>query len=701
MDRVLNIMKQRNIKLIEMSTYHFKKTNLKMVDGCINGYDTETDINGDILTISDAYRKPVIINENERLDQILNYMTSRTYSNNNNFFWNLDFDVSAICKNLPKSHQIELYDKGYTTIPFKGDFLKIEYFKRKMFKLSKFKDEKCEDKIRNNIFIYWDIMPYYMNMSLKNAAPFVNENKFEVNEINELNYIKFHNDLEYQKMILTRVKTDCITTMKLAKLMIKVLNNIAPYDKFFSLAGNSGNLALHNLPDDKLSNKGYLTRPSEKLNQLALMSYGGGIFTPLKKGHFEKVYAYDINSAYTDATVRLKSFEGEQIFSPNSMKKYDENFNHLFIKCNLDIPDGITYSPFQFRTKSQLYYISGKFKNIWITKEEYDYFTKKGYISKSLGFIGIDDRYNESFYMFKGIQETLYKNKSDIKARMTEGDYKDDSEKQYDKVLYQVVKTLLNSMYGKTINVNEYKRYLDAEDIEILDLTKYSFEKNKASGKIDYYEKLYKAGNLFSAPLGSEITAHTRVLIHEAIGDQQDSIINIATDGIKATSKLKGLNIGTKLGQWEDESKGHSLMGISLASGQYCFYNQKHLDDPKDNKAILKMGSRGLAKGFNFIPYLEENKDVLGFEIKKNSPLKTFQCVKGLKYDQKDIGVFTEHTKEFSLIEGDRYSRNWDRSFKDNRDILENSISSKVLTLNQLLKIPNLRIDDFNVGIKK
>jgi len=256
-------------------------------------------------------------------------------------------------------------------------------------------------------------------------------------------------------------------------------------------------------------------------------------------------------------------------------------------------------------------------------------------------------------------------------------------------------------MYGKTINVNEYKRYLDAEDIEILDLSKYSFEKNKASGQIDYYEKLYKAGNLFSAPLGSEITAHTRVLIHEAIGDQQDSIINIATDGIKSTEKLKGLNIGTKLGQWEDESKGHSLQGISLASGQYCFYNKQYIQDPKDSKAVLKMGSRGLAKGFNFIPFLEENKDVLGFEIKKNSPLKTFQCVKGLKYDQKDIGVFTEHTKEFSLIEGDRYSRNWDRKFINNKDILENNISSKALTLKELLLIPNMRLDEFNVGIKK
>jgi len=693
-------MKQRNIKLIEMSTYHFKKTNLRMVEGCINGYDTETDIKGNILTISDAYRKPVIINENERLDQILKYMTSRKYSSHNNFFWNLDFDVSAICKNLPKSHQIELYDKGFTIIPFKGDFLRIEYFKRKMFTLAKFKDEACEEKIRNNLYTYWDIMPYYMNMSLKNAAPFVNEDKFMVDEINELNYERFHKDLKYQNMILTRVKTDCTTTMKLAKLMIRVLNDIAPYDKFFSLAGNSGNLALHSLPSDKLDKKGYLTRPSEKLNQLALMSYGGGIFTPLKKGYFDKVFAYDINSAYTDATVRLKSFEGDQIFSPNDMSKYDENFNHLFIKCNIDIPDGITYSPFQFRTKTQLYYISGKFKNIWITKEEYDYFMLKGFISKSIGFIGIDDRYNESFYMFKDIQEKLYKQKSDIKADMTKNEYDNDSDKQYDKVLYQVVKTLLNSMYGKTINVNEYKKYLDPLDIEILDLTKYSFEKNKASGQIDYYEKLYKAGNLFSAPLGSEITAHTRVLIHEAIGDQQDSIINIATDGIKSTEKLKGLNIGTKLGEWDDESKGHSLQGVSLASGQYCFYNDQYTIDPKDSKSILKMGSRGLAKGFNFIPYLEENKDKLGFEIQKNSPLKTFQCVKGLKYDQKDIGVFTPHTKEFSLIEGDRYSRDWERTFVNNQDILENSISSKALSIKQLLKIPNMRLDTFNVGIK-
>ena len=170
---------------------------------------------------------------------------------------------------------------------------------------------------------------------------------------------------------------------------------------------------------------------------------------------------------------------------------------------------------------------------------------------------------------------------------MTKNEYDIDSDKQYDKVLYQVVKTLLNSMYGKTINVNEYKKYLDPLDIEILDLSKYSFEKNKASGKIDYYEKLYKAGNLFSAPLGSEITAHTRVLIHEAIGDQQDSIINIATDGIKSTEKLKGLNIGTELGQWEDESKGNSLAGVSLASGQYCFYNQDHLIDPKSKKAVF------------------------------------------------------------------------------------------------------------------
>lgn len=706
------MVKQRNINKINIPFSHFKITNEIHANlNNINGFDTETDINGNILCISDAHRNPLCCDyqDDEDFFNIIKFMMNRKYGKGHNFFWNIDFDISVITKKLPLKNLIELRKFKTTSIEYNNKYLIINYFNRKKFDLSIAYDEGLQDIDKNSIYTYWDISPYFNHMSLKNAAQFVGRDKLEVEEINELDYNKFYNDKTYQKMVCDRCFSDCLITKELAELSLTALDEIAPYDQFYSRAGNSLQLIMSNFPFDNLNSKGYIERPSNKINQFSMLSYSGGLFLQLQKGYFDNVYCYDLNSAYTSALINLKSFDGKTIMSPNSMSLYDDNFNHVYLRVNLDIPKDIIFSPFPYRTKDNLYYLSGKFKDIWISKIEYDYYLKRGYVTETKGFIGINDYEDKAFYMFRDIQLKLYAYKKEIKERMIKDSYDSDKERSYDKILYDMVKNILNSGYGITINVNSTKTLLDNEDMfnfitNSLDISDDIQIFKQLDDTLKYYRSEYTAGRMFAPSLAAQTTASTRVNMYEAIEGNEEHLISCATDGLKFNKDVtQQIDIGVELGQWELENK-KVLQGIGLASGQYVYWN----DTDK-----IKIGSRGFTKGYDFREMLKDNPHKLGFKIEKSSPIKTFNGINGTEQtfsingrefkktiDKSNIGKFSLTKKKFSLLE-DRPKRNWQRDFIDNTDVLTNNIQSKTLSIDDLRENKNIRFDNFTVGLKK
>ena len=711
------MVKQRDIRKINIPNSHFKITNEIHADlNNINGFDTETDINGNVLCISDAIRKPLCCDyqDDEDFYNIIKFMMNRKHCKSHNFFWNIDFDISVITKKLPKKNLIELNKFNQTSIEYENKYLILNYFNRKKFDLSLAYDKELQTIDKNSIYTYWDISPYFNHMKLENAAAFIGKQKMNVNEINELQYNKFYNDNDYQKMILDRCFSDCVITKELAELSLSALDEIAPYNQFYSRAGNSLQLIMSSFPTDNLNSKGYIQRPTDKLNQYSILSYSGGLFLQLQKGYFDNVHCYDLNSAYTSALINLKSFDGKTIVSPSSMKLYDENFNHLYLRVNLDIPNDIIFSPFPFRTKDNLFYLTGKFNDIWISKIEYDYYLQKGYIADTKGFIGINDYEDKSFFIFKDIQTKLYAYKKEIKKRMTDDIkgkhiYDTDSERQYDKVLYDMVKNILNSGYGITINVNSTKELFSYNDVfnymtNTLDISDDLEVFKQLDDTLIYFKKQYQAGRMFAPSLASQTTAYTRIKMYEAIEGNEEYLISCATDGLKFNKECsKNIDIGAELGQWEKENS-RSMQGIGLASGQYVYYN----DTDK-----IKLGSRGFSKGFDFRDDLKNNPDKLGFQVKKSSPIKTFCGINGTeqtfnlngreyikKIDTDNIGKFSITKKNFSLLE-DREKRKWDRDFINNNDVMTNNIQSKTLSIDNLKKMKNIRFDYFSPGLKK
>ena len=707
------MVKQRNINKIDIPFSHFKLTNEIHADlNNINGFDTETDIDGNILCISDAFRKPLAIDNTDDIEDFystIKYMMNRKHAKGHNFFWNIDFDTSVITKKLPLKNLIQLNKFNTTTIEYENNYLNINYFNRKKLEFCIAYDENLKDIDKNSIYNFWDISPYFNHMKLENAAAFVGKDKMKVDEISILNRDKFNIDSNYKKMIMDRCFSDCVITKELAELSLTALDEIAPYNQFYSRAGNSLQLIMSNFPENNLNNKDYIQRPSKKIDQCALQSYSGGLFLQLQKGYFDNVYCYDLNSAYTGALILQKSFDGKTINSPNSMKLYDENFNHVYVRVDINIPEDIIFSPFPFRTKDELYYLSGSFNDIWISQMEYDYYLKKGFIEDTKGFIGINDYEDKSFYIFRDIQLKLYEYKKEIKIRMNKDSYDNDKDRQYDKILYDMVKNILNSGYGITINVNNTKTLLGIEDMfnYVTNSLEISDDINifkEIDGKLKYFKSNYQAGRMFAPSLAAQTTAYTRLKMYQAIEGNEKHLISCATDGLKFNKNCrKNIDIGMELGEWEQENK-KVLKGIGLASGQYVYYN----DTDK-----IKIGSRGFSKGFDFREMLKDNPKKLGFEIEKNSPVKTFAGINGTKQvfeingrrSQKEItknhiGKFSITEKKFNFKE-EKNKRNWNREFTDNEDIMNNNIQSKTLSIKDLKKNKKIRFDTFSPGVKR
>ena len=493
-------------------------------------YDTET-YKGKCKLLCDSQNRFVY---NPTFKECLDFLFYRTKEPYFRAFYNIDFDISAILKLWNDIDKISKLIKGEIVY---YDEYSMFYIRPKLFRLSKditysddyevddkkiFKIEKKSDGKRIYIVDLYAMFKRSLNSASKE---FLNDEKFDV-----INSKKLNTDIKYWVKnlddIIKYCKQDASLTARVGNKLIQELKecNLLIPKYFTSHASLSKQYFRYNCRIPSLK---YI--PTNILD-IALSTYYGGRFEVLKRGYFDQLYSYDINSAYPETICMLPSFKYGKW---NKVKQINDNETIGFYKVVIKIPQQyISAMPIRLKNKTILY-ASGIFAT-WITWYEADLL--RDYIKKVV--YGYEySSWRKEYFPYKDAMNDLYKEK--LRNKYT------------NEVFYWLVKLTMNSLYGCFIERHR-----------------------KSNGKI-------YTGILFNSVYASIITARTRWKLLKDVGiENYHKIVAFHTDSVITTEPLN-LTINDDMGNWSIEAEG---FGVILKSGIYqiadkikrrCFSSKK------------------------------------------------------------------------------------------------------------------------------
>jgi len=431
---------------------------------------------------------------------ILSTLFSRVYEGYRFVVWNLKYEQGALFYYLPPAEVLAELRK-YGRCDYEG------------YKISIIENKEVKISFGHHTRYIYDVFPYYASSLQVASNRYLDESKIESTKKFTPRYVNNHL-LEIKKYCVQ----DALLTKKLADLFIKNLHELKLYPKKLISTGYiSGQhfSTIHNPNVRRL----YSEYP--EVVKFAYDSYSGGMFQVFKRGK-GKFWQYDINSAYPYEITKLKTLQGCELI--NSREVISADFG--FLDCDMLISS--RYSPVTVKINNLNIYPQGVIRRV-ITKLEYDYLISRG------NEVEIRDGWYircRDEYPYKTEIERLYKLKAEYKG--------------INEMQYMLVKILLNSLYGKFLQITE-----------VWDPKK---------------QKHFRAGMMFNPVYASYITAGTRVALCEAMDAAPDSICAAHTDSIISNKPLR-LSIGAGLGDWGFVDKGK---GFIVGSGIYSIGKKVH-----------------------------------------------------------------------------------------------------------------------------
>jgi len=174
---------------------------------------------------------------------------------------------------------------------------------------------------------------------------------------------------------------------------------------------------------------------------------------------------------------------------------------------------------------------------------------------------------------------------------------------------------------------------------------------------------LVTSGILFNSVWGSVITAKIR---HKLLSDIKKKdykhIVGFHTDSILTTKPLD-LPLSDKMGDWHLETE-KDVSGVVLKSGIY------QIGDVVKRRGFVAI------KNFDWFDLLKKNLNESYIETSYTKVMKIAESLRRF-HNVDQVNTFIESIRKL-YINGDR-KRNWDRNFRNCKDVLENNISSKPL----------------------
>lgn len=450
------------------------------------GIDTEADTDGQMFVtcLSDDTIIP--------RDDWPSVMFTRKHRDRSYVAYNLKYDAGALLQHLPQGilDMLRANDK----VDWEGYSYKV--ITNKMLTIRK----------GTHYITIYDIMQFYGGSLNANAERYLGEKKIDI-ETKRFTH-------EYIRENWDRICTYCIKdaelTARLAQRFINQLNEWGlAVTKLYSTAWISYSWFASSCGHPSVK---HFWNYDRRVLDYAMQSYNGGKFEVTRKG-MSYLYEYDIVSAYPHSIANLVDLHHCGVAWS---KKYQDDAVYAFLECKLKIPLELP-SPVAVKRGSLNTYPAGEFTKI-ITKQEYDYLVKYGADVTILSACWIiPDRLE---YLYRDEVNRIVKLKQEQKGKSKLG--------------YHTAKILLNSLYGKFVQL-----------VEMPD------------GK-------WRAGSSWNPIYGSVITAETRVHISD-MQRKYPSVWAVHTDSLISSKPLPFGN-SNKLGDMSYETEGP---GVIVACGIY------------------------------------------------------------------------------------------------------------------------------------
>ncbi len=505
---------------------------------------------------------------------------TRKYRNKYFVSYNLKYEISAFMQILTKAQLKELQQTD-----------KVKY-NEYTFKVI---GHKCLKIIkgRNNI-TFFDAHNFFKTSLQKASNTYLGESKLEspVTKYTK-KYVSKH-WVDIAKYCIQ----DAVLCARLIEKMILTFESYGLYvTKLFSVAYISCQYFQRTCKHVSLK---YIWEYDRKVIDYGLQSYYGGKFEVSRKGP-GYYYSYDIVSAYPYEISRLIDITNSYI---EYSKKFDDRAVYAFMKVKVKIAMNL-FTTIPIKKDGVNKFMCGEF-TCFITKNEYIYLTS----------IGVDITIIESCNIY--VNEKIFPYKKQIKKLMK---MKSKYKKLGDKINYNNVKILLNSFYGKFVQLVK-------------------------SGDN------YKASTVWNILYASVITANTRIKIVE-LQNLHPEVVAVHTDSVISTKKLD-FNKNDILGNMSYEKEGN---GIILGSGIYQIGDS------------VKM--RGFDTNLNLIKLCDTKKSTIKIT---NVKVYTWREVAHRSMDLDYINKFEDFTKEIN-IRFDR-KRFWLGDYKTFSEVLVRNVES-------------------------
>jgi len=338
------------------------------------------------------------------------------------------------------------------------------------------------------------------------------------------NICNSENELKYNRIeFINYLKLDCLSLFESIQKMYDFLGYDVKKDKLsLSIAGIG-------MKEWKKRNKNLDYKQDFAYDDVFRKTYFGGrteVFTKEFLNYDKILYYYDFNSLYP-YVMKKNAFPHGKIIDIKDEKEFNrllcENIDFIAL-INVKIPNQY-YTNCPYRHEGKLFFIAGELKESWFNSVEIRSFIENGYKVEFLkGFY-----FTKKSYYFHSYVDYFYslrqKNKGTAKDKIS--------------------KLLLNSLYGKFAQRNEFDRieYIEKEDL-VFRLVECEHKGEKITPLSDnYYSIKSRQDKEFSTSyISSFITSYARLELFnlfKSIKQKNGNIFYADTDSVFADIKIE------------------------------------------------------------------------------------------------------------------------------------------------------------------
>lgn len=524
------------------------------------------------------------------LDDCLKLMTRSIYQGSLNVFWNMDYDISSIFK-----HEPDLFEPLWKEQEAEYKDYSFSYIDEKKFTIRKGKKK----------WSFYDVQQYFKDQtpSLAGAA-----RKYLGKEPDELkgDRAKLF-ELYETRRIAQYCMNDCLLTKELTDYLLSGLGNIGFWAPDLMSVGSISRKYCNQFSNIPLLN---FAQDLEIIDAY-YQAYQGGWFEIQKRGYMD-AWGYDIVSAYPTITKELPDIRAGRFYEIFDFEELEELDTWGVILVQAQSRQEYPVNPLSVKVGIQLFYScmdEPEYK--WITLREYRCFKNFYHFTFIKGWV-FRPFFKDHDKPFAKVIEQLYNIKETEKLAGRKSS-----------AMYMTSKLIMNSIYGNTIQTTDTKE-----------------------GTV--------TGGFFNPFYAAEITAFCRCTVWEAIKNNLDNVIMIATDGVY-TDKPLPIKLGFGLGDWEMEHEGEPA--VFHSSGVYQFRGEESK-------------GRGIGRQ-HFFNLFNKDRDFVYVRLQRRKKVK--EC---LAQDRKgDVNKFVRQWKKISL-DGD-IRREWIDEPEVFKDLLNNKYESR------------------------